>query len=103
MLLKNPLIKLIVWMLAWRQLSVALLVALLMASAVGVALSSHQTRQMYTRLQVIGLDSDALDSEYEKLLLEQSAWADFARVDQVARAELSMQPPVAENMVIVKR
>ena len=32
--------------------------------------------------------SDTLDSEYEKLLLEQSVWAGYNRVDQLARETL---------------
>jgi cell division protein FtsL len=52
---------------------------------------------------VIDLETDNLDSEYEKLLLEQSAWADYTRVDRVSRDELGMKPPLAKNMVIVKR
>ena len=103
MLQNSLLYKVIAWLMAWRQLSVVILVCLVMLSSMGVSLSSHLTRQNYTRLQKIALFSDNLDSEYEKLLLEQSAWADFARVDLVSRLELGMRPPGSENTVIVKR
>ncbi|HJP52108.1 MAG TPA: cell division protein FtsL [Pseudomonadales bacterium] len=91
------------WLFTWKQLSTGILMALVLVSSIGVALSAHQTRQMYAQLQVIDLETDNLDSEYEKLLLEQSAWADYTRVDRVSRDELGMKPPLAKNMVIVKR
>ncbi len=100
---KNLLIRTLIWLAGWKQISCGLLLCLVVVSALGVTLAAHQTRQIYSRLQVIGLRSDDLDSEYEKLLLEQSAWADYIRVDQVSRDELLMRPPDMKNMVVVKR
>jgi cell division protein FtsL len=99
----NFLLNIIRWLYGIRQLSVATLLLLVLISSFGVTLSAHETRQMYHKLQEIGIDQDTLDSEYEKLLLEQSAWADYTRIDRISRTELSMRAPVSENMVIVKR
>ena len=71
-------------------------------SAVGVVWSVHLTRLGYAELQTLEADRDALESEYERLLLEQGAFADFARVDRVAREELGMYTPGAREVVIVK-
>ena len=98
---KNFLLKIVVWLSGWEQLAVGALLLLVITSSLGVALSAHETRQMYARLQEIELERDNLESEYEKLLLEQSAWADYARIDQVSRAELGMRAPVLNKMVIV--
>ncbi len=95
-------LRVVAWLSRGEQLVVLALLLLLLASSLGVALSAHQTRQMYSRLQEIGLERDNLDSEYEKLLLEQSAWADYTRIDRVSRTELNMRAPVLKNMVIVK-
>jgi cell division protein FtsL len=54
-------------------------------------------------LQELQAAQDYLDSDYERLLLEQSAWADYARIDQVSRDELHMLPPSVEDLVVVKR
>jgi cell division protein FtsL len=90
------------WLRRFEQLSVATAVLLLSVSAIAVVYSSHMTRQMYRNLQVLHQDQDDLDSEYEKLLLEQSAWADYTRVDQLAREELNMSPPAKKNLYIVR-
>ena len=98
---ENFLLRIVVWLSRVERLAVAVLVLLVLVSSLGVALSAHQTRQMYARLQEIGLKRDNLDSEYEKLLLEQSAWADYTRIDRVSRTEMNMRAPVLNNMVIV--
>jgi cell division protein FtsL len=99
----NFLLNIIRWSAGIKQLVVATLLLLVLASSLGVAFAAHQTRQMYHRLQEIGFERDNLDSEYEKLLLEQSAWADYTRIDRVSRTELSMRAPVSDNMIIVKQ
>ena len=100
---KNLLLETIIWLRQWRQISVAILMSLVIISAISVTFTAHQIRQVYARLQVISLNSDNLESQYEKLLLEQSAWADYSRIDQISRKELAMRSPNMENMVIVKR
>ncbi|MEJ6517210.1 MAG: cell division protein FtsL [Pseudomonadales bacterium] len=91
------------WLLAWQQLLIAALIGLLVVSSLAVALSAHETRQLYSQLQVLGQERDNLDSEYEKLLLEQSAWADYSRIDQVSREQLHMLAPTSKSIVVVGR
>ncbi|MFN3238415.1 MAG: cell division protein FtsL [Pseudomonadales bacterium] len=93
--------RLVMWLLAWQQLVVAVLVIAVIASSFGVSLAAFQTREQYSVLQKLNEESDQLDSEYEKLLLEQSAWAGYARIDEVAREELGMQIPQGEQVVVV--
>ena len=85
----------------WVVLAALALVTVV--SAVGVVLTVHQTRLGYAELQSLAADRDALEGEYERLLLEQGAFADFARVDQVAREELGMYIPPAGEVVIVRK
>ena len=82
---------------------VNLLLCLVLLSRVGVILASYETRALYSRLQVEEHVSDNLDSEYERLLLEQSAWAGYHRVDQLAREELQMRSPGQANFVLMRR
>ena len=91
------------WLLAWKQLLISALTGLLVVSSLAVALSAHETRQLYSQLQVLGQERDNLDSEYEKLLLEQSAWAAYSRIDQVSREQLHMLAPTSESIVVVGR
>jgi cell division protein FtsL len=89
------------WLSRKQYLFVAMLLLLFLASSIGVIYSAHMTRQMYSSLQSLQQEQDDLDNRYEKLLLEQSAWADYTRVDQLAREELNMIAPLGEELVIV--
>ena len=93
--------RLLIWMLGWQQLLVGQLLVAVLASSFGVSFAAFQTREPYSDLQKLSQESDQLDSEYEKLLLEQSAWAGYARIDEVARDKLDMQIPQGEQIVVV--
>jgi cell division protein FtsL len=95
------LIEIRTWLSRRQYLFVVLLFLLFLASSIGVIYSSHMTRQMYSSLQSLQREQDDLDNRYEKLLLEQSAWADYTRVDQLAREELEMIAPLGAELVIV--
>ena len=56
---------------------------------------------MYRELQQIEKGHDDLEHEYEKLLLEQSAWADYSRLDQLAHDELAMAAPMPDSTVVL--
>lgn len=88
------------WLWREQRLSLVLGIAFVM-TAVGVVYSSHMTRALYSELQTLQREADDLDSDYERLLLEQSAWANYTRIDQLAREELSMEPPAADSIVVV--
>lgn len=91
-----------IWLYHKQYLIVALILVLFLSSSIGVVYSAHMTRQMYSSLQSLQREQDDLENEYEKLLLEQSAWADYTRVDQLAREELKMIAPSAEDLVLVR-
>ena len=95
--------KLVAWLLAWPQLAVVLLVIAVVISSLGVVYTAHETRAAYAKLQDLQETRDSLDSRYEKLLLEQSAWADYSRIDQIAHKQLKMSSPKPEDIVVVKR
>ena len=97
MLLKS----MFLWLIEPRQLISGLLSSLVIVSALAVAYSAHQTRNMYRELQQLEKDHDDLEHEYEKLLLEQSAWADYSRLDQLAHDELAMVAPMPDSTVVL--
>lgn len=90
------------WLGRVQQMSILFAAGLFLVSAFAVVYSAHMTRQMYGSLQTLQSRQDDLDSEYEKLLLEQSAWADYNRVDRLAREELKMMAPLTKDFVIVR-
>jgi cell division protein FtsL len=91
------------WLGSGWPLRLLVLALLVVVFAVGVVLVAHQTRALYGRLQVEEHVGDNLDSEYERLLLEQSAWAGYHRIDQLAREELHMQSPNQGSLVLMRR
>lgn len=93
--------EIISWLGRVQQISILSAGVLFLVSALGVVYSAHTTRQMYGSLQTLQSNQDDLDSEYEKLLLEQSAWANYTRVEQLAREELKMIAPLAKDLVLV--
>lgn len=99
----SPLVKLLGWMFQWRQLQVVVLVFLIAVSSVGVIYSAYVTRLQYSKLQDLEKNQDLLDSDYERLLLEQGAWAGYARVDEVSRTKLGMKAPSAADLILVDR
>ena len=90
------------WFFSMRPMVGSLLCGLLVVSALGVAYSSHQTRNMYRDLQQLEKDHDDLEHEYEKLLLEQSAWADYTRLNELAQDKLKMAAPETSEMVVLR-
>jgi len=94
--------QLLTWYLKPAPLLLSLLTGFLVFSSLGVAYSSHQTRNMYRDLQQLEKSHDDLEHEYEKLLLEQSAWADYTRLNRIAQDKLAMVPPSTEDMVVLR-
>lgn len=71
----------------------AVLVALAVASALGVVASQHQARRLHGEYEREQARAQALEVEYGQLQLEASTWATPARVEKSARERLRMQPP----------
>ena len=69
------------------------IVALLLASGLGLIASTHQVRADYARLQMLELERWQLQEQYTRLLLEINTWAAPHRVGQIASEVLAMQPP----------
>ena len=85
-----------------QTLVLALLVAGTTISALGVVWVKHQNRKAFAELSALRDEHDALEVEWDKLLLEQSAWATTPRIEQVAAEQLSMTVPTADQVVVVR-
>jgi len=79
----------------------ALLTALI-ASAIAVVYTTHLNRQAFNQYQQLLDERDALNVEWGQLLLEQSALAAHARVEQIAIRRLDMKVPDIKERVLVK-
>lgn len=80
----------------------AVLVALAVASALGVVASQHQARRLHGEYEREQARAQALEVEWGQLQLEQSTWATHGRVERLARDELRMIIPQANDLRIVQ-
>ena len=79
----------------------AAVLGLILVSAFGVILSTHNCREAYAKLQVLEASQWYLQEDHGRLVLEHSTWASHYRVEQVARRELGMFAPEAALQRIV--
>lgn len=59
-------------------------------SASGLVYSKHLQRRYFVELQTLQETESQLQTEWEQLLLEESAWSNQARIEQIANSELGM-------------
>lgn len=80
----------------------AFLVALAVASALGVVAAQHQSRKLFSELERELARAHGLEVEWGQLQLEQSTWASHARVEKIARERLAMRPPAPGQVIAVE-
>ena len=78
-----------------------LLLAAVVACALGVITSQHQARKLFAGLEAEQGAARKLAEEWTQLQLEQSTWATNKRVESVASKQLGMRLPDATTTVIV--
>jgi cell division protein FtsL len=79
----------------------ALLLALIVVSALSVITSQHHARKLFNELEGEQAGAKKLGDEWTQLQLEQSTWATNKRVEAVASRQLGMRLPDAATTVIV--
>ena len=80
-----------------------ILFSLVLASAIVLVYSKHQSRKLFVELQQLKHQVDALNTEWSQLQLEQSAWSGHGRIERVARNKLSMVMPESADVVFIKQ
>ena len=79
-----------------------LLVLANVASAIGVVYARHEHRQLFVAFKRQERQRDELNIDFGRLQLEQATWAEANRIDQVARNQLGMAFPSADETVVVR-
>ena len=84
---------------------VALVILLLavLASAIGVVWTRHESRVLFVELTRLQNQRDELNVEYGRLELEQATWAEPRRIDEEARSKLGMVTPKPQDIQLVRR
>lgn len=76
-----------------------LLLLLAVLCALGTVSSNHRARKLVTEYEREQNRMRELDVEWGQLQLEQSTWANHARIEQIARDKLGMQVPPPGQIV----
>ncbi len=72
-------------------------------SAVALIYVKHESRKIFVELEQLTTARDELNIEWGQLQIEQSTWATHARIEKVAREELSLVRPRATEVYVIER
>jgi len=80
-----------------------LLLAVLVACALGLVTSQHKARKLFTDLEREHNRARELDAEYGRLQLEASTWGLHSRVERLATRSLGLRPADPRRVRFVGR
>lgn len=86
-----------------RTFAALVLGLVLLATALGVVWTRHESRVLFVELQELNGERDELNIEWGRLQLEQATWAEASRIERLARDELNMQTPAQDDVVVIVR
>jgi cell division protein FtsL len=76
----------------------AVLALVLVMCALAVIQAQHRSRTYFVELERLKKEARVLDEQWGQLQLEQSTWANPARVDSVARTRLGLVAPTHDRV-----
>jgi len=79
-----------------------ILFAAVIVISMAVVQTRHESRQLFAQLQAQQAERDALNVEWGKLLLEEGAWSQHRRIENMARSRLAMDTPGAADIRVVR-
>lgn len=86
----------------WRATLMSGLIVAILISALTIVSTAHFTRVQYARLQKLEKQRDALQTEWGRLLLEESTWSSPARVESIASQRLDMRVPGVDEVKVIR-
>ena len=72
-------------------------------SAIALVYTKHESRKLFVELEQLTHERDELNIEWGQLQIEQSTWAQHARIEQVASDDLSLMRPEATDIFVIER
>jgi len=85
-----------------KSVFIFFLLACLVVSGLSVVLTTHKSRLAFIELQRSKEQASALQVEWGQLLIEQSTFGLEGRIEQKATAQLNMQVPNVDEIVMVR-
>lgn len=80
-----------------------LLVAAVLASAIGVVYSKYLSRKNFVVLQELQAEKERIGIEWGRLQLEENTLATHSEVEKRARDSLKMHLPQFDEIVVIRR
>ena len=80
-----------------------LLLAVLVACALGLVTSQHKARRAFSQLERSLTAARELEAEYGRLQLEASTWSLHSRVERLATRSLGLRPADARRVHFIGR
>ena len=84
------------------SITVILLAAFMVVSAIAVVVSKEAHRRLFIQTQKAMQLTHQLEEQQTRLLLEQTTLATQSRIERIAKANLSMHIPQANEIIMVK-
>lgn len=72
-------------------------------SATALVYTKHESRKLFVELEGLTQERDNLNIEWGQLQIEQSTWAQHARIEQVAKDDLSLVRPATTEIFVLER
>ncbi len=72
-------------------------------SGLAVVYTKHESRKLFVELERLTHERDELNIEWGQLQIEQSTWAQHARIEQVAAEDLALVRPEAAEIFVIER
>jgi cell division protein FtsL len=72
-------------------------------SAIALVYTKHESRKLFMELEGLTTHRDELNIEWGQLQIEQSTWAQHARIEQVATEDLSLVRPETTEIFVIER
>ena len=81
----------------------ALLSVASIATSIACVYARHESRKLFTQLQYLNSERDALEVEWSQLKIEQSTWSTHSRVEEKARLKMHMRNPDSTEIRIISQ
>ena len=85
----------------WMLVLMPVLWLAVLASAIAVARTRHESRALFVELERLSADRDELNIEFNKLQLEQSTWSNHGFVERTASEQKDMYLPRPDEIQFV--
>ena len=72
-------------------------------SAMALVYTKHESRKLFIELEGLSQERDELNIEWGQLQIEQSTWAQHARIEQVATDDLALVRPATSEIFVIER